>query len=108
MREHGCVLQASAIEQKDFPRLGYQYHLRYLVSKDPTLDTSGENQVQNHAGFSGETSGGTQDRIFQHCLNGSSDIHVLLLDPALGIARRPAKQRIKALVGHGKASAIVK
>src|SRR5262249_53641425 len=69
-------------------------------------DAAGKTQVLQ-AGLGRETPGKPQDRILQDYLYGCGDVHVLLLEPALGIARRPVEQRVEALVGHGEAGAIV-
>ena len=60
-----------------------------------------------HAGLGGEAAREPQDGVFQHRLDRRRDVHVLLLEPGLGIARRPAEQRIEALVRHGQPGAVV-
>ena len=45
--------------------------------------------------------------VFEHRLDRCRDVHVLLLEPSLGIARGPAEQRVEALVRHGQPGAIV-
>ena len=48
-----------------------------------------------------------QHDVLQHRLDRGRDVHVLLLEPGLGIARRRAEQRVEALVRHGQPGAVV-
>ena len=67
---------------------------------------AGEAQVL-HAGLIGEAAREPQHRLLEHGLNGCGEVHVLLLEPGLRLARRPAEQAIEPRIGHGQAGAIV-
>jgi len=68
--------------------------------------TAGKAEIL-HAGFRGEAARKPQDGVFQNCLDRRCNVHVLLLEPGLGIARRPPEQRIEPLVRHGEPGAVV-
>ena len=53
---------------------------------------AGETQVF-HAGLGGEAAGEAQHGLLEHRLDRCREVHVLLLEPGLGLARRRAEQR---------------
>src|SRR5262249_44715354 len=53
-----------------------------------------------HSGLGREAAGEAQDNVLQYRLDRRRNVHMLLLEPGLGIAWRRTEQRVEALVRH--------
>src|SRR6516165_2780246 len=82
------------------------------VSEDLAIDHTIERHSSSKtqilfAGLLNETAGKAHHGVLDHDLNGCRQIHVTLLEPAVGATRWCAEQFMKAIVRHRQAGAII-